>query len=499
MKNGFAFLSNDEFASLVADINAGRRFGDPDCVYWADESWYLFRNGKMISAADLSGSDPSSRTTKGGVDRPIAMGFGNSIMNQARPAANGSNNAVNERSHMFWAMAYAGWPFQFARTGLNRQIGADPQSTLSGGIYGYSGQTSVTISGFFDDVITPYSPSIVFVNCMENDPVFIAGSQANLATVFAAYDSIITQCKAIGALPIWINCLPSFSFNTAQLATDYWAIVGYMETRAAQGDILLVSTVDLYMDCSQTTPVPLNAGSFANNTDASVHPMKTAQIIGKRIADVLALAGFSNIRANSLGPAFDLPGPGNPRFVDGNTTMAGATGTVGGGAAGVVATKCTLSCDMTTATCTGSLPADGSRQYQQVDISTAGAQAGIKNAMQLNTAGTAAGWAVGDYVQGFWEIEIDSATPPVGLRVPWLQLQFATSGGDATVNQQAGADLWNQYMIPNTRILIATPETQVPVGCTSLRLFARFAAANNAASVAARIKTYRFVIVNWSR
>lgn len=453
--------------------------------------------GERVLALGVQGAG-SRGLTKGGTGRPVAMAFGNSITAQARPGANGVANQVHERSTIYWAMCFSGWPFRFARTGGDQQIGSNSNSKMAYGIYGYSGAMSPTIAPMFDSVVTPYMPSVVFINCMENDPVGISVGTYSRAQVMSAYDSIIASCNAIGALPVWVQCLPSSSFSSAAIAAEFWAITHYMEARAAAGDVLLVPTADLYMDTSGTTPVPLNSGNFANNTDASVHPYKAAVLIGKRIADVLQAANLSNAATASFGTHFDLPGPGDPRYVAGNMTMSGSGGALSG-AAGSVPTNLTLATDMATATVTGSLPAVNGRQVFQVDISTAGAQTSYKNAMQVYTATIATGWSVGDFVQAFWEYEIDAGVTPVGLRCPNLRMQFATSGGDAISAQMSGSDTWDIIQFPGQRVLLATPEIAVPAGCTGLRLFATMGASNNAASVAARIKNYRAAIVNWSK
>ena len=166
------------------------------------------------------------------------MVFGNSIARQSQPSYSTAGQVIAYACY-WWAMGFAGWPFRFVRTGAKRQIGADSNSQLSYGVYGYGGANSVTLQPYFDSVIVPNAPQYCFMQVMENDVVAIAAGTVTRAQVIAAYAAMIASAKTAGIRLIWTGCLPSLSYdNTTGVSaslhsTEYWALTEYIEGIAA--------------------------------------------------------------------------------------------------------------------------------------------------------------------------------------------------------------------------------------------------------------------------
>lgn len=447
-----------------------------------------------FSGAKIPASVFGEKSAFNFLNRPTCMVFGNSISRQSQPSYSTAGQVI-AYSVYWWAMGFAGWPFRFVRTGAKRQIGADSNSQLSYGIYGYSGANSVTLQPYFDSVIVPNAPQYCFMQCMENDVVAIAAGTVTRAQVIAAYAAMIASAKSAGIRLIWNGCLPSLSYDNATgvsaslHSTEYWALTEYIEGLAASDlNLIYVPVADLYMDTTTAgLPKPVNAGSFANWVDASVHPQKAAVWIGKRISDVLSLNGIRGFMT--------LPRSGSSHNIFSNSLMQGSSGTVSTGYIGSCPSSLTVQNDLTNPTGTASLVVVDGRQCLQVDV-TAGAQTGIKNILQINpTSSPSSGFAVGDYVQAFAEIELRSETTPVGVRLPQFNLVF--NGGGGTVGAtNIMSDTWGMDFPTNTRFMLATPEIAVTAGTTSISPQMFWKATSGAASVAAKMRVHQLALVD---
>lgn len=448
------------------------------------------------------------RTTAAGVEIPVyapsqsvanlpaVMAFGNSIPRQNQVGYNGTANQVAYNAHLWWAMAFSGQPFQWAQTGVTAQLGADANSTYGQGIYGYGGATSTQILPFFAQTVGTVKPAFCFIELMENDVTAIVGATLTRAQAKANYLSVIRSCVAQGTTPVFIGCLPSKSYSTAAHAAEYWALTDYVESlQTANPTLIYVPVHDLYTDSSISTPQPLSAGIYANYTDASAHPYAAAPLIGARIADVLAARGVSGFGL--------LPGPGDARYVAGNVSMSGTAGTVSAPlTAGTAPTGLTVNA---TATVIGTptVVDRNNKQSLQVPI-TSGTSVGLKNAFAVFTANitlaAANNSAVGDLVQFFTEVTIDSATTLTGLRDFYQQLTFTGGGNDAYSMKKASGDLFDTITIPSGRkMLLATPIAAIPASTTGLRPFFFATASNAAAAISGKFWISKFAVVNWSK
>ncbi|EGK71913.1 hypothetical protein METUNv1_01691 [Methyloversatilis universalis FAM5] len=428
---------------------------------------------------------------------PTAMAFGNSITAQNRIGANTVNGSVSFDAHLWWAQALSGHAFEWLQTGATVQVGASASSLLTQGIYGYSGATSVDIySTAFAATLAAYRPNYALIQMMENDVTQIVAGAITRAQAQTAYLNTIAGCIAQGTRPIFIGCLPSKSYSTAAHSAEYWALTNYVESLQSQyPNLIYVPVSDLYTDSALTTPQPLSSGIYANYTDTSVHPKVAAPLIGARIADVLAACG---IRGFGL-----IPGPGDARFIGGNAFTCGTGGTASAPVTGSVVNNLTIANNMTSATIAAAVVNANGRQAQRVTIS-AGTSTGFQNLYSQFTSAINAGassFSVGDAVQLFVELEIDSTVNLTGLRD--LTLELAHTGGAVTPYQmfkKANADTFDTITIPTGRkMLLATPLSAVTAGTTALRAFFYAYASQNAAAASGQFLNTKFSIVNWSK
>lgn len=426
---------------------------------------------------------------------PTCMSFGNSISNLNRIGADGAAGDVTYSAPIWWALAFAGQPFSWVQTGADVQIGADVNSSLCQGVYRYSGATSSSIVPFLGTVITPYAPAYCFLHLMENDILQIVGASMTRAQAKANYLSVVTTLLSNKTIPIFVGCLPSKSFSSAAAAAEYWALTDYVESlQKTYPGMIYVPVTDLYMDSTLTTPQPLSSGTYANFTDASVHPQVAAVLIGKRIADVLALRGVKGFGL--------VPGSGDTRLIGGNAFTSGTAGTASAPVTGTVVNSLTCANNTATATIAAATIDYQGRQAQQISI-TAGTSTGLQNAFQLYTAPISAGastFAIGDTVQLFIEVTIDSATTLAGLRDLNTQLQMTGGANGVQMFAKSSGSLFDTTTIPSgTKMLIATPLSVVSAGTTALRASLYGFASINAAAITGKFYITKFALVNWSK
>jgi len=424
---------------------------------------------------------------------PKVMAFGNSIPKQNQIGANAVANNVTYNAHLWWALAFAGQPFQWTQTGGSQQIGGSASSLLCQGIYGYSGATSSDVLPFFAQVVTANAPQYCFMQIMENDVTAIVSGSITRTQAKANYLSMIQQALAGGTIPIWIGCLPSKLYTLTTHAAEYWALTDYVESlQYVYPGMIYVPVHDLYIDSTQTTPLPLTAGIYANYVDASVHPQAVAPLLGQRIADVLLARGL-----NGFGL---VPGPGDARYVGGNSFTSGTAGTASAPVTGQVVNNLNISSSTTTQTVAVSVVDRKNKQAQKIDM-TAGTATGVQAAWTMygNAGGFTTGFSVGDLVQSFVEIEFDAAVNLVGLRDLTSYLNFVGGSNDAYMFKKASGDVFDTITIPTGRkMLIATPITAVPASTTGLRPFFQCFASSGSASIINRAYITKFAVVNWS-
>ena len=426
---------------------------------------------------------------------PTCMSFGNSISNLNRLASDTVAGSISYPAPLWWALTFLGHPFSWVQTGAEAQIGADANSSMAQGVYRYSGATSVTIAQYLTTVVTPYSPSYCFLHLMENDITAIVGATITRAQAKAAYLQVIQALLSAGTIPIFVGCLPSKSYSSAALAAEYWALTDYVESlQKSYSGIIYVPVSDLYMDSSLTTPQPLSSGVYANYVDASVHPQSVGPLLGKRIADVLNLRGIKGFGL--------VPGPGDVRLIGGNAFTSGTAGSVSAPVTGSVVNNLTCANNTTTASIAASVVDYQNRQAQQIVI-TSGTSTGFQNAFQLYTAPIAVGastFAIGDTVQSFVEITIDSATTLAGLRDLSLQMQHTGGPNGYSMFFKSSGVLFDTNTIPaGTKMLIATPLSVVQSGTTAIRVLLYAYASNNAAAISGKFTITKFAVVNWSK
>lgn len=424
------------------------------------------------------------------------MMTGNSIARACRPGApNTSTNKVDPYSHAYWAMAFAGQPFRWARTGAETQIGASANSTMARGIHGYSSANSVDIAALTTTVIGSYAPKVMFIHAMENDPTAINAATITRAQAIAAYESMIDDCLSNGIVPVWIGCLPSLSWSGASDATEFWALTHAIESIAAStADMIYVPTWDLYTNASASYPNPLSSGSYANYTDATVHPKRAAILIGRRIAQVLRSYGLAY--DNGLSWA----GPGDAKYLGGNSLMSGSGGTAGTGTSGSVPANISISSALTSAASTGALSVVNGRPAFDFSAISGSAQTGMVNAGTLagSNASGYSGFSEGDYCQVFADVELTAA--PTNMRGIFLQMSFiGATSNDAYMGVMASADTWDIPSFASERMLLATPEIPVPSGCTGIRPYLITYASNNASTVSIPLRVRGMAVVDWGQ
>jgi len=430
------------------------------------------------------------------INRPTVMAFGNSIARMNQPGYSTAGQAISYGAY-WWAMGFSGWPFRFSRTGAKQQIGASSSSQLAYGAYGYSGVSSATLMGvvggtdYFATVVTPNAPDYCILQMMENDVTEIVTGTITRAQAKAAYDAALAACFAMGTRPIWIGCLPSLSYNSAPHAAEYWALTDYIEAKAATDPrIIYVPVADLYMDTTTAYPVPASAGNFANYTDASVHPQIAAVWIGKRISDVLVENGISGWPS--------LPRAGSANSLFGNSLVMGSSGAKTNYTGNVPNGLTITNTVATPTTQTVSKVMVNNRECAELDIASSTLQTGIINLAQINpTSSPSTGYSVGDYIQGFADIELRSETTPVGFR--GFQMNLINNGGGGTVGVGfLYSDTWDLPFPTNTRFRVATPEIAVTASTSSVSAQLFFKASNAAAAIAAKMRLHGFALVNAS-
>lgn len=447
-----------------------------------------FQAGYKDASGQFQSLVSGGLATKYGKARPKFACIGNSISGQAAP---GSAAALSYEhvGFMYWALSFSGHPFQPCYVGGRQTLGSG--AVIGDGFYGWSGATSASIAADLPNFFAVAgSIDVAFVNCMENDTTL-----ANIASYKAAYDSIIAQCIAAGAKIIyWNQFLPNTGITSASL---YWQLVKYMEAKALTvGTLRIVPTFNLWGDSSTANPNPLNTGLFANYTDGTVHPKKGGMWLGKRIADIMALDGFT------YGKLVDLPGNGSAGLLPGSSAnMVGTGGVFSGGFSGTPATPpsgLTVTNNLVSPTlATANAARWNGRPSLQIDV-TAGIQASALNVLQILDGTQASGFAVGDTVQFFMEVVWDSAVTVTGVRSFVLELRGAGTVFNAFSMRHPSSDAYNEDIIQGVPILYATAPLVVPAGTTSLRMLATVGT-DAATAIAMRMQVLGFRGVNWTQ
>lgn len=434
-----------------------------------------------------------SRAGKRGAARPTYCSVGNSISAQSGPGY-GVAYSTEFYSDIQVALALTGHCVQPVRIGGSSTTTLPSGAIYSDGMYGWSGATSISIAADLPNFMSLIgNVDVFFISAMENDPP--TGGSA--AATQAAYDSIIAQCLARGAqLIYWKMCLPNTGINSAPKLALYWTLRKYVEGLAASiPQLRIVSTYDLWTDSSNAYPVPLNSGLFANYTDGTVHPRKGALWLGRRLAEAMALDGLTYERR------VETPAVGNPGFIAGSANMVGTGGTFSGGYTGTPATPpagITVSTNVTGITAsTANAAVYQGRPCLDITVAAA-AQAAVNNAFQILMTAQTTGWAVGDTVQLLVEVVVSGSVPVTGVRNMNLELRLAGASGSAYWGRHVSGETYNEDVIYDRPMLLATPLLIVPAGTTSLRPF--FTATTDAANpVAMRVQLLGFRLVNWSQ
>ena len=458
----------------------GSAIDDPNAKYYVNNA--VLKSMRLYSALG------------GGKYRPKLAAAGNSLQAQSYP---GYTTALqtNFYSHNDWMMAFLGHQFQWPETNNGSPVNLT-NGTVSGGIYGASGKTTaeilVDLPTFFRYTGTI---DIFMYQGMENDATTPEASYP-VATNIADYERVILAADEAGAgLIYWIMCLPNVGINSAPLLTRFWQLCNAVKALAIKyPQLRVVPTFDLWTDTSGTYPVPANTGAFADYTDGSVHDRKGAIWLGQRIADYMALDGFTY--ANKL----DLPGPGESGYIGGATNFFGSGGGFSGGYAGTLPPNLTLGTTLTgITTSTATAVANRGRPATRIDIA-ATTQAANNNVAQIFTGNIATGWSVGEEVQGFIEYEYDSGASfvPGGMRQASGNINFTGTASVALYGLHSGSFTYNEDIITGRPMMRATPRCRIPVGTTALRHFWTVLS-DTTNAVLARVYVSKFVMVNWSR
>jgi hypothetical protein len=280
-------------------------------------------------------------------------------------------------------------------------------------------------------------------------------------TIVDAYSALFDTCNAAGIKVISNTIGPSTTANMDTTAKrSVWARFNeWLSYRAPEiFDIVVLPQTHQYLDPAALT------GQCVGNTD--LHPsLPYAFLIAKDAADML-LPMVNKYPS----PIYGLValGTADDTVVDPNPINIGTAGTLGSNVTGQVSTSfgCRTTGNLGTVVASKVARTDGPGAWQQF-VWTPSATGQL---LEYYVTGAAipvnAGFAVGDTVQFFCEVEYDAATAAADAHYPTISIILNGSGKTLTANPSDGAQI--ALGSTNWRGVVATPKIPVPAGTTGL-------------------------------
>lgn len=423
----------------------------------------------VTAAGEMVGPDGSPVSGAGKVHptRMRAMVFSNSLSDGAY-----QDKAVTTGSiYSFGAgairnlNAMLGGPFVFDLTGEAETI-LDSGRPLVQGFFCWGGKTSTGLMPYLETCLSRVQPQIVFGRMFEND---VGGIP--LADSITSLRAFIASCKAVGAMPVVMTCVPRpYMTTTAHRMAFDRLYDACFDICAQQGAICLDSSTQ-YIDHSSAYPIPLSG--YADTGAFGGHPNPRGNLI-------LAKSWMAQL-SSVLKPAYrDVPGKisGNAILdIIANPTMIGTAGSPAG-----VSNGWTLSGIPAGGAVTYGQVASGSRLVPKYSASYSGAAAGsAAQIFAIRCPNATTGFAVNDRI--YFEVETEFVgAAPVGIKQIYPYIDFG-SGNILSCNLMDNAVAGWAGEYPTGRCVWRSPIYTVPAGATSAR-FWMYVYLENGATVA---------------
>lgn len=355
-------------------------------------------------------------------------------------------------------------------------------------VAGYSGNTSTQILSYFDSQVTPYSPGYVFLlGWAENDIAQLVST----TTILSNTSALINKCRSIGAKLIITMPTPGGVQLDSSSKAQAWidttsALKSYL---ADFKDVLLLRTDLPYLDATSTYPSPVSGGY----TDTAWHwYQRGAHLLADTFATQISsfIGGATDALSSSWFSAISGTGAlvGNPLNTGSTTAGGGLSGNVptsgvtyslagtGTGVASLVARSDSLSLSGSQwcrVTYTGPASAVWTTDYIQ----------GATTSTSISTGGL----AVGDVIQGLWEVKTNGAV--TGLMGAELFIIFTNSSGTygrayGNYQNNGSSSVASLLTTGLGQQIMATPPLAIPTGTTAVNMILRVHPVGTSASFA---------------
>jgi lysophospholipase L1-like esterase len=332
----------------------------------------------------------------------------------------------------YYAGGFGSWLSLYTNNRVNRAPGTNN--------FGVVGETVVDMAtpGWLNKLLAAVVPgqTITVVQGGDND----IEANASCTTIETSLRTIYTALQAKGSIVIRPTIYPrggSAAWNTSQYQVA--ACVNQSDLRFAQesgngrGSFYVVNMDAVIGDPSQTTATPRSGylldGVHPSVVGASAYAYAVAQVINQLIPNWrIPVANCSDVFNSTYNPA------GN--FLTNGCMAGGSSGSLGGAAAGVVATGWNLFVpSISGLTVTGAVPqvSDGSlpagSYYQSITLSGTYTYAGVNGLQAANFYQTmsTSDFTSGEIVEGCAFVRIKNNTNMIGAAIEYSATENANS------------------------------------------------------------------------
>lgn len=330
-----------------------------------------------------------------------------------------------------------------------------------------------TILDNFETGVRPHAPDYVFcLGALENE----VANAADATTVSSQLSALLTKCRSIGAKLIITAMTPGGSIITTTAMRDKWYELNRVMLDLFWGvkDVCMLRTDTILADPTQTYPTPISGGY----TDGAWHwYQRGASLIADTyISQISNFVGgfrdpFNGTWSASMTDVNALVG--NPFNTGSAAAGSGLTGTVPG--SGV---SFSLGGTGSGAASLVSRLSDGvPGNWCQVVYSGPASPVWNTDRVRGNTSNvsiSSAGLAVGDVIQGLWEVECSAASAGfMGFQIFVIFTGSTGTYGRAYGNvQNNGAGVLAPLLTTTQgKRVLATPPLAIQTGTTGLQLF----------------------------
>jgi hypothetical protein len=366
---------------------------------------------------------------------------------------------------------------------MAQQLAGSPLDEII--MVGRSGKTCRDILSYYDKVDV-LNPDVIYFGPMwEND----CGTSADLAGIESVWDlyiDAVTDSLAKGRMVMIQTLLPSGYIDATSLFTGYsaatatqahtWLNSKIRNLSRTSDKIILFDCSDIYKDPNPANPVwPENAttySAFSGSEQAlkltdGIHPN---QVCAMKIAEPLSLILAANW------PSMEMQSePLNKYRVSKNPAQYGTSGTNGSGVTGSVSNSTTVNLNGADASAVASkVSRSGTlRSWLQIALTSSAAPSStfviVANVPMASTK-----LAVGDAVQAFAEIEVDSGEN--GNRGAHLWVRFTGAASNvrdifSTAAPSSTSQDLGQGLTRTAKMIVKTPPYAIPSGTTDITFY----------------------------